>query len=77
MNPANHLSGAYLLGAHRHGVLLADRTERWRTVAGLARVLNRTDLASALLAAHEHGAHIPAAEPDAYGDPGRPTVIEI
>lgn len=76
VSPA-HLPGVYLLEAHRHGAILADRPERWRSIAGLARVLGRADLAAALLAAQDHGAHILTGEPGAYGEPGRHVVIEI
>jgi hypothetical protein len=74
---ADDLSGVYLLEAHRHGRIVPDRPDRWRTIAGLARALGRADLAAALLAAQDHGAYILSAEPDAYGDPGRAVVIEI
>jgi hypothetical protein len=74
---ADHLSRVYLLEAHPHGVILADQAARWRTTAGLAWVLDRYDLAAALLAAHDHGAYILTDEPEAYGDPGRHVVIEI
>jgi hypothetical protein len=73
----DHLNGVYLLEAHRDRAILPDRPERWRTIAGLARVLGRADLAAALLGAQDHGAYILTDEPGAYGDPGRDVVIEI
>jgi hypothetical protein len=74
---ADHLPGVYLLEAHQHGVILPDQPDRWRTLAGLTRVLDRADLASALLAAQENGAYILTEEPEAYGDPGRHVTIKI
>ncbi len=71
------LSGVYLLEAHRHGAIVPDRPERWRTIAGLARALGRADLAAALLSAQDHGAYVLTSEPGAYGDAGRDVVIEI
>jgi hypothetical protein len=73
----DRLPGVYLLEAHRHAVIVPDRAVRWRTIAGLARVLGRADLAAALLAAQDHTAHILTTEPGAYGDPGRNVVIEV
>jgi hypothetical protein len=67
----DHISGVYLLEANRYGAIVPDRLERWRTIAGLARVLGRADLAAALLNAQDHGAYILTAEPDTYGDPER------
>jgi hypothetical protein len=71
------LAGVHLLTAHRHGVVLPDRVDRWRALAGLARVVGRVDLAVALVAAQEYSAHVLTAEPDAYGEPGKSVVIGI
>jgi hypothetical protein len=73
----DYLPGVHLLEAHRYGVIVPDRVDRWRTIAGLARVLGRVDLASALIAAQDHAAYVLTAEPDAYGEPGRDVVIGI
>lgn len=74
---AHSLPSLYLLGAHEHGVILSDQADRWRALAGVARILGRADLAYTLLAAQDHGAYILTAEPGAYGDPGRDIVIDI
>jgi hypothetical protein len=74
---AEHLPSLYLLGSHQHGLILAELPKRWRSLAGVARVLGRADLAAALLAAQELQAYVLTAEPDSYGDPGRDLVIAI
>lgn len=66
-----------LLVSLRHAVVVQVESERWRTVAGLSRVLGRIDLATALLAARDNDAHVVTAEPDAYGTPGGNAVIRI
>lgn len=74
---AESLSALYVLEAHKHGRIVADEAHRWRILAGLARVLGRTDLGSTLLAAKDHDAYILTAEPSSYGDPGRELTIRI
>jgi hypothetical protein len=71
------LAALYVLEAHKHGTILAGRSDQWRVVAGLARALGRSDLASALVAAHENSAYVLTGEPQAYGDPGGDVVITI
>lgn len=74
---AQGLPAMYVLETHQHGVILPDEAASWRVLAGLARVLSRSDLASALLAAQRQGAYVLTGEPDAYGDPGKTVVIAI
>jgi hypothetical protein len=61
---------AYASGSIHVGEVIA-------LLAGLARALGRSDLASALLAARDERAYILTAEPEAYGEPGREIAIRI
>ena len=51
--------------------------ERWAAVASGVRVLERLDLAVALLEASTRRGFLLTGEPDAYGDPGADFVIPI
>lgn len=51
--------------------------ERWAAVASGVRVLERLDLAVALLEASTRQGFLLTGEPDAYGDPGSDFVIPI
>jgi hypothetical protein len=51
--------------------------ERWAAVASGVRVLDRLDLAVALLEASTRRGFLLTGEPDAYGDPGADYVIPI
>jgi hypothetical protein len=51
--------------------------ERWVAVASGIRVLDRLDLAVALLEASTRRGFLLTGEPDAYGDPGADYVIPI
>jgi hypothetical protein len=74
---AEHLPALYVLEAHEHGMILTEQSSDWRGLAGLARVLGRSDLAVALLTAQTEGAYILTAEATAYGDPGSDITIPI
>lgn len=51
--------------------------QMWPALAAGTRVLGRLDLAAALLAATTSEGYVLTAEPEAYGDLGRDSVISI
>jgi len=71
----DHMLG--LLAEHEATTLVPLLGEDWPFIVHNLRVLGRLDLASAMLTAADHGAHILTAEPDAYGEPGSSVVIPI